>query len=128
MSEKCFNCGQDMPTVFVDPFNQAQLRLALSRSNVIWEDLEVGESFAIDGVPPEVEVKVIATDSETDWDSYGDAVGTGYVVFEVSDDAGNSKNYKVDGSQSSYSGWEYDEEYALAVSGKPKTVTVWEEM
>lgn len=56
-------------------------------------------------------------------DSYGDATGPTYMIFEVG--YGTAKNYyKVDGYYSSYDGYSWDGPFTQ-VTKKTKTVTEW---
>lgn len=124
MNEKCFNCGQNMP-VFIDITNVNQVRDWLGNGGVCWEALEVGDTFYIPGISENTTVSVLSAETESNYDSYGDATGSGIVVFQLFDGI-KTATYKVEGSQSSYGGWDWDEQYTVKVNAVPKTVTVWE--
>jgi hypothetical protein len=124
VSNVCDKCGQDIPEV-IAPFNLPQLRAAVADSDITWEDVYANEALRIVGMPADATVVAIAAEAESDWDSYGDAVGTGFVVFAITY-GGITKNFKVDGDQDSYSGWTWNERNIAEVNQIPKVVTVWE--
>jgi hypothetical protein len=113
-----------MPSV--DAFSAKELSdTIINHSDITWEDLSKGDILSIVTLPSTVTAKVVDVQLTEDWDSYGDAVGSGYVVFELGD--GDSvKNFKIEGYQSSYSGWTWRESYITEVSPSPKTVVIWE--
>jgi hypothetical protein len=122
----CFNCGQEMPSV-LDFTNVAAMRTALSASYICWEALDAGDSFTIPGLDGPVTASVVAAETQSDYDSYGDAAGSGFVVFQITEDPrGKTATYKIEGTQSSYGGWDWDEECTVKVNAVPKTITLWE--
>lgn len=124
MSNTCDKCGQDLPEM-TNPFNLVKLRNAVGDSNIRWEGLSPGETFQIVSMPANAMVVVVAAETESEWDSYGDPIGNGFVVFSVTYN-GETRHYKVQGSKSSYDGWDWGESYLTQVSETPKVVTVWE--
>jgi len=127
----CDSCGQIIPVVVdADAFNVSYLRDSALSFSADWESFSTGEDITaevvMDGtLPVGTTVSVVATDADYDVDSYGDSVGTGYVVFSIST-AEQSKNFKIEGSNSSYGGWDWDRWSLTEVAGTPRTVTIWE--
>lgn len=124
MSNTCFNCGQVMPE-FIDPFNTAQIRSAIAATYNSWEDMIEGASVNISNLPADAFSKVVAVESNTDYDSYGEGNGSGYVVFQVTQGL-KTVNYKIDGTMGSYSGWDWEEAYISQVNPQPVTKLIWE--
>jgi hypothetical protein len=126
----CDKCGQTLPEP-VNVFDVSFLRGRLD-FDASWEYFTEGQNITElaaeeypTGFPEGTKLTVVATDTDSIVDSYGDESSTGYVVFSVSLDGG-SKNYKVEGTNSSYGGWEWDRWSLTEVTGKPKTVLLWE--
>lgn len=120
----CDKCGQALPDS-INPFNLIELRNALTASNFSWEYIDVDNILNIEGLPAGATAKAIAAETNDEYDSYGEASGYGYVVFQIEYE-GIVKTYKVDGNMTSYSGWSWNEEYVTEVSGQPKIVAIWE--
>jgi hypothetical protein len=127
--KNCDKCGQVLPeaTVFEISFLRDNLDFDAS-----WEYFNVGQRITElaaeeypSGFPDGTELTVIATDTDSIVDSYGDESATAYVVFSVSLN-GKSKNYKVEGTNSSYDGWDWDRWTLSEVAEKPRTITIWE--
>lgn len=126
----CDKCGQALPEP-VNVFDVAFLRKTLDMDSS-WETFRVGQNITEaaateypTGFPEGTELIVIATDSEHSLDSYGDSTEDAYVVFSVTLN-GVTKNYKLEGTNSSYEGWDWQRWSLTEVSGTPKTITMWE--
>lgn len=125
MSKLCYACGQVMPA-YDNPFDLTQLVTAIKNDNIEWAYLSVNNIFTIQDMPEDAVVTVVAEDFETTSDSYGySEEASGYVVFNI-DYCGKSENFKIEGTKSSYDGWDWDESNITKVSATPKTITVWE--
>jgi len=131
----CLSCGQalpDEPTV-TSVYDIGGIRQAAQESGnyesewfVEWEYLDIGDNIKVSGVPSQWTVKVIAENTEREYDSYGGYTSSdNYVIFVVSGE-GLSQTYKLSGSYSSYDGWNWDFDNIIAVAQKPKTVLVWD--
>jgi hypothetical protein len=129
VSRTCNSCGQAIIVTDSDALDVGYLRDSALDFDASWQDFSTGEDrtndVVLEGAMPEgTVITVVANDTDYDVDSYGDSVGTGYVVFSVSLN-GESKNFKLEGSNSSYGDWEWDRWSLIEVSGSPRTVTVW---
>ncbi len=89
--------------------------------------LSKGDIIEMDTVPAGYELKMVAQNTEREYDSYGNShLEDGYIVFSVTNDEGESREFKMPLSYASYEGWEYKVNSIAPTSKHVKTVTVWE--
>ena|SRR6187402_2850365 len=134
----CLSCGQPLPSddfTMANVFDVETLRRAAAESAnedsdreefVEWEYLAVNDEINLPGLPKDWTAKVIAENTDREYDSYGGYTSSdNYVVFEIAG-GGFYQTYKLSGGYESYDGWTWDFENIVAVAQKPKTVLVWE--
>lgn len=86
-----------------------------------------GTILDFDSVPDEYSVKIVATNTHRNYDSYGDmSLQDGYIVFSVTDSAGNVENFKLPIEYSSYEGWDIDYNRITKTEKREKVITTWE--
>lgn len=89
--------------------------------------LSVGDSVDLEGVPEGTTIKVVANETNREYDSYGNSyTPDGFMVFEVTDSEGVKQNFKLPVEYSSYEGWTYYIRNITAVVQREKVVTTWE--
>ena len=123
MTKNCYACGQAMiEPVMENIHDQHTLHTILGNlEDYEWEYLEAGQDLDINfgnGITSEV----IAKNTELSYDSYGSVLADdAYIVFTLSDGT-DTQAYKIDGSNSSYEGWDWQTSRVRKVKATPKTV------
>lgn len=81
-------------------------------------------------IPSDWQVTVVEEETTILRDSYGYSTGDGdnYVIFKVVDGSGNESLFKLNGSHSSYEGWDWEVNRIKQVKATPTTVYVWDEV
>lgn len=85
-----------------------------------------GDDIELEDMPSEYKLKVVVSNTERDYDSYGYQSVDGYIVFSVTDSAGESENFKLPVSYASFEGWAFDINGIAPTVQKEKVVTYWE--
>jgi hypothetical protein len=88
--------------------------------------LSEGAVIELEGVPSEYTLKVVASNTERDYDSYGNSSADGFIVFSVTGPDGESDNFKLPVSYVSYDGWNIQTNFISPTSKQEKVVTFWE--
>jgi hypothetical protein len=86
------------------------------------------EVYPINSVPETHEVRVLASETDITYDSYGNGYnGDAFVVIQVTELAsGDSANFKLPGEYASYEGWSWHIDKLVQVTEDPKVITVTE--
>jgi hypothetical protein len=89
--------------------------------------LSVGDFVELPSIPDGYILKVIATQTNRDYDSYGNRhLEDGYIVFSVTGPDGTYEDFKLPMGYASYEGWEYRVSDIAPTVQKEKVITVWE--
>lgn len=133
MRLNCHECGQRMPVekqVVKAPssvFDVDVLSVLLERDeSIYWPSLQVGTVFG-SAVFPQGFTATLVARQEDNVDSWGDSVGEGYVVFNLTDGE-TSHNYRVTVQTDSYSSDIYEFYKLSKVVAAPRTIQVWDEV
>jgi hypothetical protein len=91
------------------------------------EYLSVGEFIQMPSIPDGYIVKVIATKTDRNYDSYGNSyLEDGYIVFSVTAPDGTYEDFKLPMSYASFEGWTYDVHNVDRTVQQSKVITTWE--
>lgn len=90
--------------------------------------VNVGQILHLDRAPKNFTFKVVDTNTDAEYDSYGNGyLNDGFVVFEVHDDyTDETEIFKIPGTYSSYEGDSWHINKISAVVKTQKVVTTWE--
>lgn len=86
------------------------------------------EVYSIPTVPSDYTVRVLKTETDIHYDSYGNGYnGDAYIILEITDPNGDSANFKLSGEYASYEGWSWKIGDVIQVAQVPKVITtmVW---
>lgn len=90
-------------------------------------EASVGTELEMSSLPEGYSAKVVFTNVERNYDSYGyRTLEDGYIVFSITDPEGDVQNFKFPIDYASYEGWTYDYRNITPTTHQAKVVTTWE--